>query len=395
MDIRRFNPSIQVSKYMYGINKYSKPEFSGGNISSDSIYDFVNTYSYPVSSSANSGGTLSIAGQSLGSYDYVVKNSSQTVSSFSSSDWFTSTEDSSSSFIFVNGNLTIDSGQTFIPSVRKLFTVLYVNGDLTVNGTISMTGRGANHSATGSNISASEIRIANGTYSGVTNPNVPASGGSGAVSATSTSGSVLGNNGTNGVNGATGGGGSGGVRNNNAVGTSISGAGADGTCFSGGSGGGGVWSNGGATAGSGSSNGGAGGNGVIVAGSNNPTAFGGAGNPLGTASGTYSSEFFAANGTGGILIIICSGSLNGNGTISCNGIQGSYYTGSGTLGTSGGGGSGGGSLTIMAYNNSSTTTMSAAGGLGGLGNGECASGTCPGRAGGSGGNGTSRFLTLV
>ena len=79
----------------------------------------------------------------------------------------------------MNGNLTINSGQTFIPSVRKLFTVLYVTGNLVVNGSISMTGRGANHSGTGSSggaTTAVDIRIGTGTFSAVVNPQIPAAG---------------------------------------------------------------------------------------------------------------------------------------------------------------------------------------------------------------------------
>ncbi|HQB51153.1 MAG TPA: IPT/TIG domain-containing protein, partial [bacterium] len=41
------------------------------------------------------------------------------------------------------GNLTIDSGAIFTPNARKRGMVLYVDGNLTINGRISMNGRGA------------------------------------------------------------------------------------------------------------------------------------------------------------------------------------------------------------------------------------------------------------
>jgi hypothetical protein len=127
---------------------------------------------------AQAGGTLTINSQPLGSYDYTFYNGPKTVSSFSNSDFFTSTEDSRSALIYVNGNLTIDACQVFKPSNRKLFTAIYVRGDLTVNGTISMgydnggaTGKGANHSPSGSPRTALAIKlIAPGTYSCVPDP---------------------------------------------------------------------------------------------------------------------------------------------------------------------------------------------------------------------------------
>ena len=62
---------------------------------------------------------------------------------------FTQTSDTASSFIFVKGNLTVDGILT--PKIRKLFTVVYVAGNLTMKASsqISMTQRGANHSGAG------------------------------------------------------------------------------------------------------------------------------------------------------------------------------------------------------------------------------------------------------
>jgi hypothetical protein len=216
------------------------PSFNGGNAISTDLYTLVNDISSITTDvSPTAGGTLTINGNSIGSYDYTVKNGNQTVSSFSASDWFTSTADTRSALIVVNGNLTINSGQTFIPSVRKLFTCIYVNGNLTLNGSISMSQRGANHSGTGNSgglTTEQDIRLINGTYSSVTNPQIPALSTGGA--------------------GASGGGG----------GSSWAG-GTNGTCFTGGTG---------AGSSSGSVRGGIGGSG---GGGANDTIAGGAGNP--------------------------------------------------------------------------------------------------------------------
>jgi hypothetical protein len=398
--------------------------FAGGNISADNIHtavkSFVTLSSAPgvfdltdvytnvkantwVNKTASSvsptaGGTLTINSLSLGSYDYTIKQGSQTVSSFTNSDWFTTTADSRSAFIYINGDLTINSGQTFIPTNRKLFTCIYVNGNLTVNGTISMNGRGANHSSSGSSITKQNIKlITSGTYSSVTNPQVPASGGAGAAAITNyTAGSLSGNSGTAGTAGGTGGGGGGGTRSNNNNPASV-GTGAGGTSFSGGSGSGGSWGIGTASSSNAPEDGGAGGAGGTAEGSSG--SFGGAGNPVGAANGTGSGDQSTDSGTGGILIIYCTGTLSGSGTIEAKGKTGGwrvgYTTSDGSRGTSGGGGSGGGSITIFYGTDSSSITPSASGGAGGPYTGECSSSTCTGGYGGSGGAGTARKLSIT
>jgi len=355
--------------------------------------NWINTF--PSNVNPTAGGTLTINSVALGSYDYTIKYGDQTVSSFTNTDWFTTTADTRSAIIYVRGNLTINSGQTFQPSNRKLFTVIYVDGDLTVNGTITMTARGANHSGT----TKGAIKLVpSGTYSGVTDPQVPADGGAGATAVARTNGSFTGGNGTAGTAGGTGGGGEGGNRENSGSGTTTAGSGVGGTSFSGGGGGGGVWGNaifGSGSAGSATANGGAGGNGARVNPStNNPTAFGGAGNSGGTADGPYSANQTDNNGTGGVLIIYVKGTLSGSGTISANGVNGGSYNSTGTLGTSGGGGSGGGSVNIFFSADSSSISPAANGGAGGPLTGSCASGTCEGGSGGAGGAGTARKLTM-
>lgn len=319
------------------------------------------------------GGVLVINTEAVGDHDYVVYNGPVTIDGanpFQSSDWFSATADSRSAWCVVKGDMTIGAGQMFRPSARKLFTVLYVDGDLTVDGAISMGKRGANHSlATGSDVAAAPLRIATGTFSGVEDPEVPAVGGAGADHIPDTSHDGV--DGTDGVDGATGGG---------ATGASSSspekaGDGADGTSWSGGPGGGGNHAGDGED---GAPDGGKGGDGGI---SGSPrSAGGGAGNPggEGVEAGGHDVED-GEDGTGGILIVICTGELSGDGLIEAPGGEG------GDADIAGGGGSGGGSVTVLYGTDVSTITPSAVGGAGGVGGN---------RSGGKGGDGTARKLAI-
>lgn len=309
-----------------------------------------------------SGTALTINSQAVGNYDYAVAGTT-TISSFTSSDWFTNTQDTASAWIVVNGNLTINSGQTFIPPVRKLFTVLYVTGNLVCNGSISMTARGANHSGTGISggfTAPVDIRIGTGTFGAVTNPQIPAAGGSGGPGTTTDNAT---SNGTGGSNGGSGGGGAGGKFS----GTARSGNGAAGTCFSGGSGGGGQISSSTTPGGDAGINGGKGGDSVGLA------SGGGTGNPGGTRGGVNGLD--GNSGTGGTLIVIVEGTLSGTGTITANGVSGIRPSGAVA-----GGGSGGGSITVISKTDSSSITPTATGGAGNFS--------------GSGGNGTARKLAI-
>jgi hypothetical protein len=348
-----------------------------------SIFTFSQFLLAQSDTAANNAGSLTINNKSLGDYEWVKVSGNQSLDevSFLASDWFAGSgnQDGRSSWIIVDGDLTLTSASTpwiFTPPGRRLFTVLFVNGTLTVdsNTSISMTARGANHSAAGSNITAQEIRLANGTYSAVTNPSVPATGGAGAAGATSsTGGNAAGATGSAGTLGGGGGGGAGGRFIPSGSGrTAITGGGANGTSFGGGAGGGGVNLFGDVagtyTATSGAANGGAGGD---KAGSG--AAGGGAGNPTGagiTPNG---------NGTGGILVVFAY-SVAGSGNCQSNGVQGG-----GTLSTHiGGGGSGGGSVTVFAQ--SGTISVLANGGAGGAASSNLVS------PGGAGGAGTARIL---
>ncbi len=337
--------------------------------SSADILSFARTLSTTYLTSdivPTDGGTLTLNSLSVGNYEVTARKSSTTISSFVNSDWFTSTKDTTSSWIIVNGDLTINAGQTLIPSVRKLFTVVYVTGNLVCNGSISMTARGANHSGTGDSggaTTAVNVRIATGTFSSVTNPQIPATGGSGA-SPRSTAGQ---NPGGAGSNGGTGGGAGGEWFN---AGGAV-GAGGAGTCFSGGAGSGSVYRNSaGAGSAAGGSNGGAGSDGSSDGGT---FSSGGSGNPAGTGYyfNVVDNRFIGGTGTGGVVVVICEGSVTGTGSIVANG------SASSTLSGAGGGGSGGGSITVLSKPLSSITVTA---------NG--------GSSGGGGGNGTARRLAI-
>jgi hypothetical protein len=309
---------------------------------STDILSFARTLATTYSGSditPTSGGALTLNSQSAGNYEVTARKASTTISSFVPTDWFSSTKDTVSSWVVVNGNLTINSGQTFIPHVRKLFMVLYVTGNLTFRGAeISMTARGANHSGTGDSggaTTAVPLRIATGTYTSVvdyspgttTNPTIPAAGAAGGDGKAQEGAPNLGANGAAGQSG----GGTAGVWN---VAGPASGSGSAGTCFSGGAGGGAQRALTPAST-SGGANGGAGGNGGGSGGGG-----GGAGNLGGTSTGGFSN---GEAGTGGTLIIICEGIVDGasGGTLSTRGSAGT------AAGGVAGGGSGGGSMTLL------------------------------------------------
>jgi hypothetical protein len=322
----------------------------------------------PSATSPTSGGTMTVNSQSVASYDYTVKVGNQTISSFTNSDWFTGTEDTRSALIYVSGNLTIDGGQTVIPSNRKLFTAIYVNGNLTINGAISMSSMGSNHNGTGNSggsVTAVAIRLANGTYSGVSNPEIPSAGGAGGASSTG-----VGNPGTAGTSGGTGGGGGGGGNGG------ASGTGATGTAFVGGSGGGGTR---GSPSSPGTANGGAGGDGAT---DGLGSGGGGAGQPGGAPA--QSGPFPAGpgdTGIGGVIVIYCTGTFSGSGSISASGTNG------GGAWNGAGGGSGGGSVTVFYGSDTSSISPTATGGSGGASN-------AGGAPGGNGGGGTARKLSF-
>jgi hypothetical protein len=297
-------------------------------------------------------------------------------------------------------SLTINSGVTLTTDQPCKGLFIYVQGNCTINGTLSMRARGA-ASNPDSVLGANGIRYAVKTAAG-NNASLTASEFTGCGSAviaavanqpggsgrriiqipkrTSNGGAAVsggisvntaGNAGTAGTNSGTdtlvispGGGGAGGVYSDpnscysNSSGI-VSGRGGNATAFSGGTGGGGKMSGtgvSGAVATQGSDDGGEGGEGgnghcggVHVTG-------GGVGNPGGwdqygsINQGGYQQQYVRANnGTGGVIWLIVGGNLTINGTVDVRGTDNTNYTGTrSTGGTYGaGGGSAGGAAIIM------------------------------------------------
>ena len=304
----------------------------------------------------------------------------------------TTKKDTVFTLLRVMGDMTINSGVTVTTPARKLGLAILVNGNCTINGTLDMTARGANHN--GSSIAGSTtpnsadsgflntypgrvIRLFSGNLNlvslsgttatvggGVSNIALPDQGTGGGLSpglpGTNASDTSL----------ATGGGGSGG--------NSSGGLGAVGSTFGGGTGGGGAGAGAGSTSGtSGTLNGGRGGSG----GSGGSGAGGsGAGNP-----GGISGNAGGQTGAGGLLILFVTGNLN-IGTSGKLLSRGSNGGASNTSAGGSGGGSGGGVICVAAntYSLTSGYEISATGGL----KGAVGTGT------GNGGNGSVNLYKL-
>lgn len=347
-----------------------------------------------------------------------------------------------------DGDMVVANYTTLNISAGNILTVdqpcrgllVYVQGDCTINGTLSMTARGANAdpTATGGSdanaVDASGLRFLFKTASGSTtlaaasallngcgtaarnaianHRSISANGtvvtvqriGAAAASGLGCASGYAVTDGNNGTTGQSGSGGSGG----RSTGGMYSGAGGGGagSCFAGGAGGGGSAHSGSsstcaANSQGGGNYGGAGGYATAYYGTstgNGHTAGGGAGNPGGLASGLSgygnanpsNGAAYADNGgagCGGLLVLIVGGNLTigASGSIQSNGTAGgkTNYSGDG----SGGGGSGGGNIIIChrgSYTNNGSVT--ATGGAGGS--------AVAGQRGGNGGNGSVQVLQI-
>lgn len=265
-------------------------------------------------------------------------------------------------------NMTINAGHVVIPTIRCKGMYLLIEGDLTVNGTLTMSTRGAKAAGKFVGIDPdNELIYFNETdiFSTLNIFTIAKIGGAAATSINKV--------GTAGKNNAGAGGGCGVVEP--AVGGSA-GYGSNGTSFSGGAGGGGAPRN---VAGNGQINGGSGGIGVsYLAGPDNYTAGGGAGN-YGGAGGTGGGA--GLPGTGGLMILIVKGNIifGSNGKIISAGTKGGN-------GYTPGGGSGGGAIHIFHKGIiSNPEKITAPGGLGGN---PIAAGGYPGYTGLAGGAGS-------
>jgi|APSaa5957512535_1039671.scaffolds.fasta_scaffold40654_2 hypothetical protein len=303
-------------------------------------------------------------------------------------------------------SMTINSGDTVTVDQPCRGMFIYVQGDCTINGTLSMTAKGGLSNPTTSggsdsntvgtnglrlglvtsggtesltndgtefNGSGTGVRTAianqsnissNGTIFSISKDG--ANGGPSRVGPASGWGGSAGAAGSNGATGAatisTGGGGSGARWSGGDVGVSTSGAGGKGGCFSSGAGGGGAFEdNGTATAGAGGDYGGAGGAGA--------SGSAGVGNPTG--------------GAGGLIWLVVGGdiTIGSSGSITAQGTAGNATTNNN--GGTGGGGSGGGDIMILhagSYTNTGSVTAS-----GGAGGASAGGSSAAGGAGGAGG----------
>lgn len=304
-------------------------------------------------------------------------------------DQFESTLDGDPVVLTYN-NFTVNTGHVVTTTNRCKGLYLNILGDLTINGTLSMTARGAKAKGKYVGISKlvsavcyNETNIFNNNFivippttSGI--PVQPAP--------------FYGTNGVNGTDGGCGSGGTGGrqTRVASGNGTALAGLGAAGSSFSGGPGGGGlnVWSLSAPTAAkSGEANGGKGGDSLAYNNDNSYPRYsgGGAGNPGGrvVTTGGLGGGSKGSDGTGGLLILFVKGDIifGPTGAIVSHGSNGGAAIG-GKWG-SGGGGSGGGAIHILHRGIiTDPTKVTATGGLGGIGKGS--EGGSPGGKGGDG-----------
>lgn len=293
-------------------------------------------------------------------------------------------------------SVTINAGDTVTVDqpCRGLF--IYCKGDMTINGTLSMSGRGAAANPTSSggsdnnavgtsglqygffdgsstdsltmngttfNGCGTDVRTAianalNGSGTGYKVHSIPRTAGSGSPRPSVSSHSVKENpadiRGGEGSYGAIhfGGGGAGGQAYETYNGQG--GTGGNSTCFSGGSGGGGAAGGGAASSGhrgnDANNYGGVGGTGGNhIESSSRPKGTGGAGNP-GGADGSVGTDGNndAGDGTGGLIILVVGGDLTigSSGKILANGTRGGDSSATGDN-SSMGGGSGGGHIVII------------------------------------------------
>ena len=267
--------------------------------------------------------------------------------------------------IIIGKNLKVESEVTLTPPYRCKGVFIGDVGTFTNDGTLSMTARGAN--ATGVDIPL------------VNNYLITAIGGSGGASSTDAIGKI---GQTPSTFSCSGGGSGGSSRTGHPSGT-----GGSGTSFSGGTGGGGSGYNNGTN---GAANGGAGGSGGAHSSGYGDNNGGGAGNPGGAGGGSEgaTSANTGKEGTGGLLVLMCSKIIQ-NGLVASNGSNGGNGNASGGLLT-GGGGSGAGCILLFSKQGiTSTGTYEVSGGAGGT-----ATGGSPGRAGGAGGTGVYDALTV-
>ena len=257
-------------------------------------------------------------------------------------------DDSGMLVLKYHDNLTIASGAVFRPKRRKKGMLIWVNGELINNGTISMTARGAR--GTGQNVYLYKNPDNTFEY-------VPAVGGLGAIPLADIAHEGV--SAANATGRALAGGGAGAARFSSR--DNMPGRGGNATSYSGGPGGGGFYDIY-MSAVAGSDTGGAGGNGACYP--VNSVGGGGAGNPPGNDYHNGSSIGIGSGqaGTGGLLIIYATVYTN-NGIVESRG-SGTVLRKAGYNPQAfyGGGGSGGGSVNIFYVNANENGSYNVSGG---------------------------------
>jgi hypothetical protein len=266
---------------------------------------------------------------------------------------------------------------------------VFVKGNLTNNGTISMTGKGSSASGLNVYLWGSQLVPAGGQL-----------GGSGVQTPTSADNSLAGNSPEQSSQSlptrGTGGGGSGSARKlGSGSNWAATLAGSQGTSWSGGFGSGGVTAAGTNTTGLAATST-TGGEARIVTTTTGPFYVGGGSGVIGGTARLRSSStttietsfpYKPADGTAGLLMIACLGTYTNNGTVSSVGTVG----GTGSTNHGNGGSSGGGSINITAKSIALEGTRSFAGGVGAI----TGSPTTLNTAGGAGGAGSYTANTLT
>lgn len=214
----RIQPSVIVS--LPPQIKYSPSFNPNGTLSTPSILDFarkIATDWFPAdnfTSRSMPAGNLVVNGNAVGKMDITVIpgqtiSPTETITNDGINDaLFSQTKDIASAWVVVKGNLTLNNTARIRPSQRKLFTVIYVTGNLTIGDSssyISMSSRGANHSGTGDSAGATtavDIQVGPNTM-------ISATGGAGAAINTVAQSATNGDNGSS-TQGSLGSGGGGG-----------------------------------------------------------------------------------------------------------------------------------------------------------------------------------------
>ena len=295
-------------------------------------------------------------------------------------------------------DLTIDASVTLTTDQPCRGMLVYVDGDCSIAGVLSVTSRGGKADPTSSGgsdssaVGSAGIRLPMLTASGsetlaaadfagcgdaaveAVENQVEADGdgtifvisraGAAGGPGGSASGGGVSSPGTDGVDGAgsgstieSGGGGGGGARASEPPAV-VGGSGSAGTCFSGGAGGGGAAGSVGVTATSGGANGGAGGGGATGGPGYGPArGGGGAGNPGAPSGPTIAGQ----DGIGGLLWLIVSGDLTISGKLDSTGCNGGYGF-EASAGRFGGASGGGNIMVLYAGSYSLTGSIDVAGG---------------------------------